>query len=66
AEQLTSVRFIELLASYGYMGAAKATMEYLGVPVGPPRLPNGSLTQAQKQSLYEEIAEWLPTKFYLQ
>lgn len=66
AEQLTSVRFIELLASYGYMGAAKATMEYLGVPVGPPRLPNGSLTQAQKQSLYEEIAEWLPTKFYPQ
>ena len=57
-EQLSSVRLIELLASYGYMGAAKATMEYLGVPVGPPRLPNGSLTQAQKHSLYDEVAKW--------
>jgi N-acetylneuraminate lyase len=58
AEQLSSVKLIELLASYGYMGAAKATMEYLGVPVGPPRLPNGSLTQTQKHSLYNEIAQW--------
>lgn len=55
SQQLQSVRLIELLAGYGYMGAAKATMEYLGVPVGPPRLPNGSLSEAQKQTLYGEL-----------
>lgn len=58
SEQLQSVKLIELLAGYGYMGAAKATMEFLGVPVGPPRLPNGSLSEAQKQTLYSELAKW--------
>jgi N-acetylneuraminate lyase len=57
AQQLRSVQLIELLASYGYMGAAKATMEYLGIPVGPPRLPNGSLSDDQKQSLYQRLSE---------
>lgn len=57
-EQLASVRLIELLASYGYMGAAKATMEFLGVPVGSPRLPNASLSTDQKHSLYEKLAEF--------
>jgi len=57
AQQLRSVQLIELLASYGYMGAAKATMEYLGVAVGPPRLPNGSLSDDQKQSLYQSLSE---------
>jgi hypothetical protein len=33
-------------------------MEHLGVPVGPPRLPNGSLSAKQKHSLYENIAQW--------
>ena len=46
-EQFNSVRLIQLLASYGYMGAAKAVMEMCGVPVGPPRLPNDSLTATQ-------------------
>lgn len=57
-EQLQSVKLIELLASFGYMGAAKATMEHLGVPVGPPRLPNGSLTESQKESLYRQLDPW--------
>jgi N-acetylneuraminate lyase len=43
-EQFRSVQLIDLLASYGYMGAAKALMGFLGVDVGQPRLPNGSLT----------------------
>ena len=51
-EQLKSIQLIECLASYGYMAAAKATMEYLGIPVGPPRLPNGSLTTEQQRELY--------------
>lgn len=38
-EQFRSVRLIELLAGYGFMGAAKAVMNMLGIDVGPPRLP---------------------------
>ena len=34
-EQFRSVRLIQLVASYGYMGAAKAVMEMLNIPVGP-------------------------------
>jgi N-acetylneuraminate lyase len=33
------------------MGAAKAVMGILGVEVGPPRLPNGSLTARQVKEL---------------
>jgi N-acetylneuraminate lyase len=57
-EQLHSVQLIELLASYGYIAAAKATMEYLGVPVGPPRLPNGSLSQESKRALYGQLESY--------
>lgn len=46
-EQLRGVRLIELFAGYGYMAAAKATMEMLGVEVGPPRLPHARLTTEQ-------------------
>lgn len=51
AEQFRSVQLIELLARFGYMAAAKATMGFLGVEVGPPRLPNSSLTAEQREQL---------------
>ena len=54
-EQFRSVRLIQLLASYGYMGAAKATMKMLGVEVGPARLPNGSLSSDQATKLQAEL-----------
>ena len=50
-EQFRSVLLIQLLASYGYMGAAKAVMGMLGVPVGPARPPNGSLSAEQVTAL---------------
>lgn len=50
-EQFRSVRLIETLASFGYLAAAKAVMGFLGVEVGAPRLPNGSLTDARKSEL---------------
>lgn len=43
-EQLRTVRFIQRLASVGYMAAAKAVMGMRGIDVGPPRLPNSALT----------------------
>jgi N-acetylneuraminate lyase len=39
AAQFRSVRLIQALARPGYLGAAKALMGWLGVPVGPARLP---------------------------
>jgi N-acetylneuraminate lyase len=50
-EQYRSVQLIDLLARYGYMGAAKTLMGFLGVDVGTPRLPNSSLTVEEQKEL---------------
>jgi N-acetylneuraminate lyase len=50
-EQYRSVQLIDLLASHGYMPAAKATMTFLGVDVGPARLPHARLTSEQSTQL---------------
>jgi N-acetylneuraminate lyase len=50
-EQLRSVELIELLASFGFMAAAKAVMGFLGVDVGPVRLPNVSLKPEESRRL---------------
>jgi len=42
-EQYRSVQLIDLLGIFGYMLAAKATMGYLGIDVGPARLPHQQL-----------------------
>jgi N-acetylneuraminate lyase len=55
-EQHRSVRLVALLARHGYMGAAKATMQMLGVDAGPARLPNGSLSQEQAEALRDELS----------
>lgn len=54
-EQFRGVQIISLFNSLGYMGAAKATMELLGVNVGPARLPNLSLDAGQKDKLQNEL-----------
>lgn len=63
-EQFRSVQCIQLLASFGFMGAAKATMRMLGVEVGPARLPQGNPTPeqgAKLQSLLENLGffDWI-------
>ena len=55
AEQFRSVQLIQLLAGYGYMAAAKATMKMLGVEVGPARLPHGNLTAEQIVTLRKDL-----------
>ena len=50
-EQFRGVRLIQLLASHGYMGAAKAVMKMLGMDVGPARLPNGNPSPEQVATL---------------
>jgi len=54
-DQRRSIQLVELLASYGYLGAAKRTLGFLGVDVGPPRLPNRSLTDREAGRLREEL-----------
>ncbi|NBV25437.1 MAG: N-acetylneuraminate lyase [Proteobacteria bacterium] len=55
--QFQSVQLIALLASRGYMGAAKATMKMLGVDVGPARLPNTNLTAEQQATLQKDLEQ---------
>lgn len=49
--QLTSARLVALLSRFGFMASAKATMQFIGVEVGQPRLPHGILTPEQIQEL---------------
>lgn len=54
-EQYRSVQLIELLSGYGYFAAAKATMGFLGIEVGPARLPHGNLTKDARSELREGL-----------
>ncbi|HEV7402641.1 MAG TPA: dihydrodipicolinate synthase family protein [Chthoniobacteraceae bacterium] len=63
-EQFRGVQLIKLFVRHGYMGAAKATMQMLGVDVGPARLPNASLDAEQAKQLRGELEglgyfEWI-------
>ena len=55
AAQHRSTQLIALLARYGYMGAAKATMTMLGVNLGPARLPNTTPALEQMRKLRGEL-----------
>ena len=64
AEQFRGVQLIQLLASCGYMGAAKAVMQMLGVDVGPARLPNTNLSPEQVKEMRGKLEalkffEWI-------
>ncbi len=50
-EQYRSVQMIELVIRFGFIAATKVIMGFLGVDVGPARLPNMDLTQEQKVQL---------------
>ncbi|MBM3860657.1 MAG: N-acetylneuraminate lyase [Verrucomicrobia bacterium] len=54
-EQFCSVRIVQTLSNYGYMGAAKTVMTMLGVDVGPARLPNANLAEAQATALRQDL-----------
>ncbi len=54
-EQYRSCQLVQTLASYGYLGAAKATMKMLGVEVGPARLPNTNLNAEQAGELRNKL-----------
>lgn len=54
-EQFRIARLVQLLSSHGYMAAAKATMGFLGVDVGGPRLPNTDLSPKSRETLRQEL-----------
>ena len=56
-EQLRGVRLVQVLARYGYIGAAKAVMKMLDVDVGPARLPNGNPSAEQVTALRGELEQ---------
>lgn len=53
--QLRSVKMINVLASKGYMGCAKAVLGWQGVPVGPARLPQSNPSAATLKELRSEL-----------
>lgn len=55
AEQYHSVELVELLSGYGFMGAAKTVMSFLGVDVGPARLPHSNLSAEQVTELKSSL-----------
>lgn len=65
-EQYRSVQLIDLLAAFGYVPAAKIVMSFLGVDVGPARLPHTNLTTEQSTQLRTALERldffrWLQT-----
>ncbi|HWG41862.1 MAG TPA: dihydrodipicolinate synthase family protein [Gemmataceae bacterium] len=57
AEQFRSVQLIELLAASGYIGAAKMVMGFLGIDVGPARLPIANPTTEQRAQLRRNLEQ---------
>ncbi len=55
ALQQEAVELIVSLAEIGYLAAAKAVMDWQGVPVGPARLPLSNPTNRQLERLREKL-----------
>jgi len=53
--QADAVALVELIASYGYLPAAKAVMGMIGVPVGPARAPLTQLSVEEVSSLQGDL-----------
>jgi len=63
-EQFRGAQLVRALGNSGYMGAAKALMEMLGVPVGLARLPNTNPTAEERAAIRNELEamgffEWI-------
>lgn len=57
-EQLRSVQLVQILVARGFIPSAKALMAIQGVDVGPPRLPNATLTEQQLTSLRADLEKF--------
>ena len=55
--QSTAVEMVAAMAGIGFMGAAKALLGRLGVPVGPARMPLTNPTSAEVDALIMRLDE---------
>lgn len=55
--QFQSVMLIRTLARFGYLGAAKTLVSWLGIPVGPARLPVSTPSPEAQQALRTALDE---------
>lgn len=55
AEQLKTLAFVRICASFGYLPAAKAAMGLVGIDCGPVRLPLHALAGEQKSRLFDAL-----------
>lgn len=53
--QLRANRVTGIMLDFGFMGAMKAVMEWLGFPCGHPRLPHLSLPDEKREALQVEL-----------
>src|SRR5206468_6166488 len=63
-EQFRGAQLVRALGNSGYMGAAKALMAMLGVPVGPARLPDSKPSAVGRAAVRNELGvrglfEWV-------
>ena len=52
---MRSVTLVEILNRHGFMSAQKAAMEFVGVDVGPTRLPHARLSPRQIKDLRSDL-----------
>ena len=57
-EQYRAVQLIDLLTGFGYIGAAKVLMGFLGIEVGPARLPHAGLSAEQTLQLRTSLEHY--------
>ena len=55
--QFQGTQVLTVMHRYGALAAAKVTMKYLGIDVGPVRLPNEMLPASQQTSLLRELEQ---------
>jgi N-acetylneuraminate lyase len=56
-EQYRSVQLIDLVAGFGFIPASKAVMGFLGIDVGPARLPHMNLERHQRDRLHLSVEQ---------
>lgn len=57
--QYEADKIVKLMCKYGaILGTIKQMLEIVGVPVGPARLPNRNLTDAEKADLRSEMSKY--------
>ena len=55
--QLKSMEFVQILLKYGLNSAGKAFMKFIGLDLGPSRLPHPNLSEEQLSNMRKELED---------